>query len=60
MKDTEWSRNLDARIWVEEWLKTIKKHPKIPHDPGTMLGWFSNAIMAGYDEGLRQKKLKVC
>lgn len=40
---------LDARIWAKEWLKTIKKRPNIPTDEGTMIAWFANAIMAGYD-----------
>jgi hypothetical protein len=42
----------DAQIWTEEWLKTIKRHPEIPTDRGTMIGWFANAIMAGYDAGI--------
>ena len=41
----------DATIWVNEWLKTIKEHPEIPTDKETMIGWFANAIMAGYDAG---------
>jgi uncharacterized protein (DUF608 family) len=40
---------MDAQIWVAEWMKTIKEHPGIPTDEGAMLGWFANAIMAGYD-----------
>ena len=47
---------MDAQIWTTEWLKTIKEHPEIPTDEGTMLGWFANAIMAGYDAGLKQKE----
>lgn len=42
---------MDAQIWVEHWLKTIQENPKIPTDEGTMLGWFANAIMTGYDKG---------
>jgi hypothetical protein len=38
----------DARVWVEEFAKL---YPKC--DQGTMLGWFSNCLMAGYDEGVR-------
>ena len=41
----------DAAVWADEWLKTIDKHPNIPTDKGTMIGWFANAIMAGYDAG---------
>ena len=46
---------MDAEIWVKEWMKTIKKHPEIPTDEGTMLGWFANAIMAGYDAAKRKE-----
>jgi len=43
--------NTDATIWTKEWLKTVEKHPEIPTDEGTTIGWFANAIMAGYDAG---------
>jgi hypothetical protein len=44
----------DAEIWVEEWLKIIEKRPHISTDKGTMIGWFANAIMAGYDYAYRE------
>jgi len=44
----------DAMIWVDEWARIIKENPKIPTDQGTMLSWFANAIMAGYDHAVRQ------
>lgn len=55
-KDTEKSipYTIDARVWAKEWLLTIKSHPAIPHDEWTMIGWFANAIMAGYDEAQRR------
>lgn len=40
---------VDARVWVEEWLKSYGKDGSIAADEGCMLGWFANAIMAGYD-----------
>jgi len=45
----------DAQKWVDEWMRTIKEYPSIPTDEGTMLGWFANAIMAGYDRALSDK-----
>jgi len=45
----EWLHTVDARVWADEWAKTIAEHPGIATDPGAMLGWFANAIMAGYD-----------
>lgn len=43
----------DAQVWTRHWLKTIADNPTIPTDEGTMIGWFANAIMAGYDHGRR-------
>ncbi len=59
MMDVNLNDTFDARIWVQEWLKTIKEHPDIPTDEGTMLGWFANAIMAGYDYAYRQMKTEL-
>lgn len=39
----------DAAVWAEEFVKMVAKHPHIPTDEGAMIGWFANAIMAGYD-----------
>lgn len=54
MKKVILNDTFDAVIWTEEWLKTIKKKPDIPTDEGTMISWFANAIMAGYDYAYRQ------
>lgn len=43
--------DMDARHWVEAWLRITKEKPHIPSDYGTMIGWFANAIMTGYDIG---------
>ena len=51
MSEINLNNTTDATIWTKEWLKTIEKHPGIPTDEGTMIGWFANAIMAGYDAG---------
>lgn len=49
----------DAVVWTREWLKTIAKHPTIPFDEGAMLGWFTNAIVAGFDEARRRYEPKA-
>lgn len=49
LKNQKWPQSMDAEVWVDEWMKTIQKHPEIPTDRATMISWFSNAIMAGYD-----------
>jgi len=41
--------SFDAREWAEEWEKTITANPAIPTDKETMVTWFANALMAGYD-----------
>jgi len=46
----------DATKWADEWLKTIKDHSDIPQDRGTMITWFANAIMVGYDHGRRAEE----
>jgi len=48
-KEVNLHDEFSAKVWVDEWMKTISKNPSIPTDRGTMLGWFANAIMAGYD-----------
>lgn len=48
-----------AEVWVEEWLKTIEEHPDIPTDGETMIGWFSNAIMAGYDKAAGERESDI-
>jgi len=43
---------MDAQVWAKEFIKIIKKHPNIPLDEETMIGWFANAIMCGYDHAM--------
>jgi len=42
----------DAQVWAREFVKIVRENPSIPTDEGTMIGWFANAIMAGYDDGV--------
>lgn len=48
---TDLVSEFDATVWTKVWLETIAEYPTIPTDEGTMLGWFANALMAGYDRG---------
>lgn len=52
-------RSFDARDWASEWLEIVTKNPSIPFDEGTMIGWFSNALMCGYDEHERRYRKKM-
>jgi hypothetical protein len=42
----------DAREWARDFLAAVHRDPEIATDEGTMIGWFANAIMAGYDHAL--------
>lgn len=45
----EWPHTMDAQAWVTAWMLQLKETPEIYKDEGAMIGWFANAIMAGYD-----------
>lgn len=44
---------LDAKIWAYEFVK------RFGGDEGLMIGWFANAIMAGFDEATRREEAKL-
>jgi hypothetical protein len=48
--------NTDAQTWAQEFARIVRLNPGIPTDEGTMIGWFANAIMSGYDEGVRTER----
>jgi len=54
--EQKWPHTVDAQVWAKEWMKTIKEHPEIANDEGAMIGWFANAIMAGYDTAMSRAK----
>ena len=43
--EQKWPHTMDAQVWAAEFVKHCSPSP--PED--VMLGWFANAIMAGYD-----------
>lgn len=48
---------IDARDWAKEFMRLYwEKNPKQFHyiDENLMIGWFANAIMAGYDKAKRE------
>lgn len=47
--EQRWPHTMDAQLWAVKWKEAIAANPAIPNDEGTMIGWFANAIMAGYD-----------
>lgn len=51
-KEIELIGNMDAAAWTNEFLR-IKPDA---NDWGTMVGWFANAIMAGYDTAMKRNR----
>jgi hypothetical protein len=46
----------DAQVWAKTFVEIVQENPTIPTDEGTMIGWFANAIMSGYDEGMSKER----
>jgi hypothetical protein len=49
-----WPMTFDGQIWAKEFIQHVKDHPEIVTDEGTMIGWFANAIMVGYDRAKQE------
>jgi hypothetical protein len=45
----QWPHTVDAKVWAEKWSEALAVNPNLPTDNDAMIGWFANAIMAGYD-----------
>lgn len=52
--DTAFTQSFEARDWATAFVKHVERNPSIATDPDTMLGWFANAIMRGFDEHARR------
>jgi len=50
---------MDAVAWAQDFVKTALTNPSIATDEGTMVAWFANAIMAGYDEAQRRSSASL-
>ncbi len=46
--------DMDAQRWTREFMENNPNAFRAEIDEGTMLAWFSNAIMCGYDEAMRR------
>lgn len=42
--------SFDARVWARSFIEHNKIDPSIARDEETMVTWFANALMRGYDE----------
>jgi hypothetical protein len=49
-------QSMDAKVWAIEFMRLYRENALDPTwvDEGLMIGWFANAIMAGYDESQRR------
>lgn len=50
-----WPHTLDAQKWTSEFCKRFSVFTKegiVQDQRGLMIGWFANAIMAGYDTAM--------
>ena len=54
--DLQWTVGImsefDAKVWAKHFMSVVDKGVKLNEE--LMRVWFSNAIMAGYDEGYRK------
>lgn len=44
---------MDGQVWAKEFMASVMRNPRLVVDEDVMLGWFANAIMAGYDAARR-------
>ena len=54
---SNFTNSTDAEAWAKEFVARAKHDPEFATDEATMLGWFANAIMAGYDEAHRKYEM---
>lgn len=52
-KEIDLQKTFDAAIWADEFVRLFGG------DRERMVVWFGNAIMVGYDKGMREGKEKV-
>ena len=47
----KWPHTFDGRVWAKMFNKILVKNLNYqPIDEGFLIGWFCNAIMAGFDK----------
>lgn len=55
VREGKWPHTMDAQVWAKEFLHTAHKLGwQNMMDEGMLIGWFANAIMAGYDTARSQ------
>lgn len=59
VQEGAWPHTMDAQVWARKWLEITKDKPEVATDEGAMIGWFANAIMAGYDTACMRSNASV-
>ena len=54
-----WPQTFDGQTWAKEFIRHVQERPEIATDEGTMIGWFANAIMVGYDRARQEPNASV-
>jgi hypothetical protein len=49
-----WPQTFDGQTWAKEFIRHVQQRPEIATDEGTMIAWFANAIMVGYDRAKQE------
>jgi hypothetical protein len=54
MTASDLHRTTDAYVWADEFCRIVgERIPAIAGEREWMMAWFANAIMVGYDHGVR-------
>ena len=59
MERTDLLNTMDAMVWANEFMVTKQRLGDAAFDHAMMLGWFANAIMAGYDHKAADHRREV-
>ena len=51
------THSTDAQVWAKEFMKIWQNEPIDLLDEELMIGWFANAIMAGYDDARKKYEM---
>jgi hypothetical protein len=53
--DMSFAQSFDASDWARSFVGYVNANPVIATDEATMIGWFANALMRGFDEANRRR-----
>lgn len=56
----DFTQSGDAREWAKAFVLAVKSNAGIASDEGTMIGWFANALMRGYDTARQRYEKPPC